>query len=93
MEQPNLYQFLERYSAARTALIGVRALSPALSDSMRAQIQSAIMTMATIESTVERARAEGSSPDFVELNHLLSVEIDSMHTVLIDMTLTDEENS
>ncbi len=45
VEQPNLYQFLERYSAARTALIGVRKLSPALSDGMQTQIQSAIMTL------------------------------------------------
>ncbi|MGH7036604.1 MAG: hypothetical protein ACREE1_00465 [Stellaceae bacterium] len=86
VEQPNLYQFLERYSAARTALIGVRKLSPALSDGMQTQIQSAIMTLSMIEKVVERARAEGSSPDFAELNHRLSVEIDSLHSVLIDMT-------
>lgn len=91
MEQPNLYQFLERYSAARTALIGVGKLSPALSDDMQTQIQSAITTLTTIENVVERARIERISPDFAELNQLLSVEIDKLHEILIDMTTTNED--
>lgn len=82
---------LDRYGALRKALIGVRKLSPALTESMEAQIQSAVATLATIEDIVERARAEGNSPDFAELNHFLSIEIDGLHAVLIDMTSAFEE--
>lgn len=89
VEQPNLYQLLDRYGALRKALIGVRKLSPTLTGNMQTQIQSAITTLTTIENVVERARAEGKLPDFVELNHLLSREIDGLYEVLTDMTTSE----
>jgi hypothetical protein len=92
MEKPDLHQLLERYPAARTALIRVRKLSPTLSSGMQTQIQSATMSLSTIEEVVEQARVEGSSPDFVELNSRLSREIDSLHSALIDMTIATEES-
>lgn len=82
---------LDRYGALRKALIGVRKLAPALTESMEKQLQSAITALIIMEDVVERARAEGNSPDFVELNHLLSAEIDSLHEVLIDMTAINED--
>jgi hypothetical protein len=84
---------LDRYGALRRALIRVRKMAPALSESMQTQIQSAIMTLSTIEGIVERARAEGSSPDIVELNRWLSMEIDSLYSVLIGITITIEEKT
>jgi signal transduction histidine kinase len=90
VEQPNLYQLLDRYGALRKALIGVRKLSPTLTGNMQTQLQSAITTLATIEHVVERARAEGNSPDFVDLNRLLSGDIDRLYEVLIEMMDTSE---
>jgi hypothetical protein len=82
---------LDRYGALRKALIGVRRLAPSLSASMDTRIQTAITTLATMEDVVERARAERSSPDFVQLNRLLSRDIDNLHAVLIDMTIARGE--
>jgi hypothetical protein len=38
-----------------------------------------------MEDVIERARAERYSPDFVRLNRLLSIDIDDLHAVLIDI--------
>jgi len=76
---------LDRYGVLRKALIGVRKLSPALSETMDISIQSAITTLAIMEDVIERARAERYSPDFVRLNRLLSIDIDDLHAVLIDI--------
>jgi len=83
---------LDRYSALRKALIGVRRLSPTLSESMDIQIQSAIATLVKIEDAVERVTAEGSSPDYVQLNRLLSRNIDGLYSVLIEMTAIPTEH-
>jgi hypothetical protein len=83
---------LDRYSALRKALIGVRRLSPTLSESMDIQIQGAIATLVKIEDAVERVTAEGSSPDYVQLNRLLSRNIDGLYSVLIEMTAIPTEH-
>jgi hypothetical protein len=78
---------LDRYAALRKVLIGVRKLSPSVDQAMGNHIQSAITTLATMENLVEKCRSEGSSPNFVRLNRLLSRDIDALHSVLVDMTV------
>ena len=77
---------LDRYATLRKVLIGVRKLSPSINEDMDVRIQSAITTLATMEDHVEKSRSEGSSPNFVRLNRLLSRDIDELHAVLVDMT-------
>ncbi|MGA8551588.1 MAG: hypothetical protein WB678_15265 [Stellaceae bacterium] len=76
---------LDRYAALRKALIGVRKLSPSIDENMDTKIQSAVTTLATMEDVVEKSRSEGSLPNFVRLNRLLSRDIDDLHAVLVDM--------
>jgi hypothetical protein len=77
---------LDRYATLRKVLIGVRKLSPSISENMDVKIQSAVTTLATMEDYVEKSRSEGSSPNFVRLNRLLSRDIDDLHAILVDMT-------
>jgi hypothetical protein len=63
----------------------VRKLSPSIDESMDIKIQSAVTTLATMEDLVEKSRLEGSVPNFVRLNRLLSKDIDDLHAVLVDM--------
>lgn len=80
---------LDRYAALRKVLIEVRKMSPSVNQAMDQTIQSAITTLGTMESVVERSRAAGALPNFVRLNQLLSREIDQLHAVFIDMKLSD----
>jgi hypothetical protein len=80
---------LDRYAALRKVPIEVRKMSPSVNQAMDQTIQSAITTLGTIESVVERSRAVGALPNFVRLNQLLSREIDQLHAVFIDMKLSD----
>jgi hypothetical protein len=77
---------LDRYAILRKALVGVRKLAPSLTQAMDREIQAAITTLATMEDVLERASSEGSSPDFPELNRLLSRDIDRLQVILIEMT-------
>jgi hypothetical protein len=81
---------LDRYAALRKVLIGVRKLSPSVDETMENQIQSAITTLATMEDLIEKCRSDGTSPNFVRLNRLLSRDIDALHSVLVDMTAIAE---
>ena len=77
---------LDRYAALRKVLVGVRQLSPSVDETTENQIQNAVTTLATMEDLVEKCRSEGSLPNFVRLNRLLSRNIDTLHAVLLDMT-------
>jgi hypothetical protein len=81
---------LDRYAALRKILIGVRKLAPSVDEAMENQIQSAITTLATMEDLIEKCRSDGTSPNFVRLNRLLSRDIDALHSVLVDMTAIAE---
>jgi hypothetical protein len=81
---------LDRYAALRKVLIEVRKLSPSIDEQMDTKIQSAITTLATMEDLVERSRSDGSSPNFVRLNRLLSRDIDDLQAVLVDMKVATE---
>jgi hypothetical protein len=76
---------LDRYAALRKVLIGVRKLSPSVNETMESQIQNAITTLATMEDVVEKCRSDGTSPNFVRLNRLLSRDIDALQAVFIDI--------
>jgi hypothetical protein len=76
---------LDRYAALRKVLIAVRKLAPSIDESMGAKIQNSIVTLADMEDLVELSKSEGSLPDFVRLNRLLSRDIDDLHGVLVDM--------
>jgi hypothetical protein len=82
---------LDRYGALRKALTGVRMLAPSLTQAMDREIQAAITTLATMEDVLEQASSDGSSPDFPELNRLLSRDIDRLQVVLIEMTVLNQE--
>ncbi len=83
-----LDMLLDRYAALRKTLIGVRRLSPMTDESKETLIQSAITTLSTIEGVVEKSRADGTLPNFVRLNRVLSNDIDRLHAVLVDMTIS-----
>ena len=80
---------LDRYATLRKTLTDVRKMSPSVNQAMDQTIQSAITTLATMEMVVERARAAHTRPNFVQLNQLLSQEIDELHEVFVDMKLGD----
>lgn len=84
---------LDRYAALRKALTEVRKMSPSVNQTMDQTIQSAITTLMSIETQVERSRATGTPPDFVRLNRALSREIDELHAVFVDMKLADGSKS
>lgn len=75
----------DRYAALRKALIGIRRLSPDLDDRQDRILQSAITTLSTTEDTIEKSIADGSAPNFVRLNRILSRDIDDLHAVLIEV--------
>jgi hypothetical protein len=81
---------LDRYAALRKVLVGVRRLSLMIDDEKDQLIQSAIATLTSIEGVVERSRAEGTTPNFVRLNRLLSKEIDGLHSILVGLTVGSE---
>jgi hypothetical protein len=84
---------LDRYATLRKVLIEVRKMSPFVDRAMDQTIQNATTTLATMETLVERARAAGTRPDFVQLNQLLSRDIDELHAVLVEMKLADGRTS
>lgn len=76
---------LDRYAALRKLLIGVRQLSPEIDDSIRIRIQSAVTNLTAMEHYLEKSRAEGTTPNFVRLNRLLSRDVDDLQAVLVAM--------
>jgi hypothetical protein len=84
---------LDRYATLRKVLTGVRKMSPSVNQAMDQTIQSAITTLATMETLVESSRAAGTPPNFVRLNQLLSRDIDELHSVFVEMKLADGSRS
>jgi hypothetical protein len=88
----NLDILPDRYAALRKILINVRGTTSSLSDRHQAALQTALTTLRSIESQIERCRTKGLSPDFVKINQLISRDVDDLHPILIELQREGESD-
>ncbi len=76
----------DRYSSLRKSLISIRSSNPNMLKEHKKVFQSAIQIFSSIEDRVEVALSQKKSPpDAAELNKVISMQIDRLQEILIEM--------
>jgi hypothetical protein len=76
----------DRYSSLRKSLISIRSSNPDMLKEYKKAFQSAIQIFSSIEDQVEVALSQKKSPpDAAELNKVISIQIDKLQEILIEM--------
>jgi hypothetical protein len=76
----------DRYSELRRRLVTIRASQAPLNDSQRGILNVAITTFAELEQRVDRAASTSAAPpNPAKLNEIVSLQIDAVQTVLLEV--------
>lgn len=84
----NWVLLLDRYSAIRRLLVVTRTNNKQLTSKQQEAIQAALANLIVIENTLERALANGATPNTARMNAALSVDIDNLVAVLTEIKMS-----
>lgn len=81
---------LDRYSSLRNSLVQIHASSSPLDDDQKSRLQEAIVQLKTVEGKIEKSVSVTQSPEnSASLNRVVSAQIDSLSTILVNLRETD----
>jgi hypothetical protein len=84
----NWVLLLDRYSTIRRLLVIARTNNSRLTSSQQEAIQSALANLIVLENTLERALANGATPNTAKLNASISVNIDNLLAALTEIKMS-----